>query len=163
MKAIKKVMTMVLASGISVYSFAQVNLGLQSATQATTNAVVNTTAITSTTYATTNAVKSTVGATVKQPAVGSQHSVKIGQQSSVGSQQSAAGINSGISSDNSVKADVNGSQLIDKADQTASATTARAMDAKAKTVAVAKSEVNNVKPSANVNASAEAKSNTSVR
>lgn len=58
----KKLMSTVIATGVSVFSFAQVNLGLQSTTQTAVNATAATTAVTKTTTVATNATTATVNA-----------------------------------------------------------------------------------------------------
>ena len=58
----KKLMSTVIATGVSVFSFAQLNLGLQSTTQAAVNATAATTAVTKTTTVATNATTATVNA-----------------------------------------------------------------------------------------------------
>jgi len=61
MKTIRKVIALSLTTGISVFGFSQVNLGVQSATSAALHATANTAAVTQTT----NAVAATTAGTVK--------------------------------------------------------------------------------------------------
>jgi hypothetical protein len=63
MKTIQKTIAFSFFTFIAAGAFAQVNLGLQSTTQAALNATLNTTAITSTTSAVAAATKSTIQAT----------------------------------------------------------------------------------------------------
>src|ERR1044071_7542070 len=66
MKTIKKAIAMVVATGITVCSFAQLNLGLQSTTQAAVSTAINTAAVTNTTNAATQATKNTVSTAVNK-------------------------------------------------------------------------------------------------
>jgi peptidoglycan DL-endopeptidase CwlO len=64
----KKVMITVIATGVSVFSFAQVNLGLQTTTQAAVNATAATTAATKATTVATQVTSSTVNAGLSKTA-----------------------------------------------------------------------------------------------
>ncbi len=68
MKTMKKVLNTVIATGVSVFSFAQVNLGLQSTTQAAVNATSATTAATKATTVASQATSATVNAGLSKTA-----------------------------------------------------------------------------------------------
>lgn len=189
MKSMKRVLSMAIASGISVFSFAQVNLGLQSTTQAAINATAATGAITSTTNATTQATKATVNSTVTKVGDVKSTAIVTGKQTistakEAGSSVNAnAGINSSsngevngqgsaLSSNNSISAneEMNGDRLVNKAGQTTSATVNTAREVKSTVVSEVRSGVNTAKqtttaakPSIEANGSAETKVAGSVK
>jgi hypothetical protein len=80
----KKVMLLAIASGITVCSFAQLNLGLQSTTQAAINATAATNVISNTTSAAAQATKATVNTTVNK--VGEVKAATTSAVSSTGQQ-----------------------------------------------------------------------------
>jgi hypothetical protein len=138
MKTMKKMMAMAIATGISVFSFAQLNLGLQSATQAALNTAISTTAVTNATNAATQATRNTANtaitktaeiktATVKE--VKANNNVNAGASASSQTHTQAGNSSgSGLSVTSSANAgadvSVNGVAVIDKTENSVSATTA---------------------------------------
>jgi len=189
MKTMKKMMAMAIATGISVFSFAQLNLGLQSTTQAALNTAVSTTAVTNATNAATQAARSTVNTAITKTAeikaatikeVKTNSNVNAGVSASTSSQTHgqagtnlSTGLSTGSSSNNSADVGINGAAVMDKTENSVSATTA---DIKMKTAGtietakagsevrsdskVVKETVLSSKPEAGANISSEAKAET---
>jgi hypothetical protein len=171
MKSMKRVLAITIASGISMFSFAQVNLGLQSTTQAAINATAATSAITNSTNAASQATKATVNTTVAK--VGEVRSTTASTVNATGTQTLATtkeignsvNANAGISSSAngtvngqgaelsgnnalSANADVKGEKLVNQADQTTAATINTAKDVKSKAVTEVKSGIGAAKETA---------------
>jgi hypothetical protein len=193
MKSMKRVLAMTIASGISVFSFAQVNLGLQSTTQAAINATAATNAITNTTNAASQATRTTVNTTVAKLA--DVKSTTVSTVNATGTQGltatkeigSSVNANAGISSSSngevngqgatlsgnnalSANAEVKGDKLVNQADQTTAATVNTAKDVKSKAVTEVKSGIGaakesaaSVKPAIEANGSAGASAAGSVK
>jgi hypothetical protein len=182
MKTTKKMMTLLLTTGISVYSFGQVNLGLSSTTQAATNAAINTTAITSVSNASTQAARATVSkvndvkttttsfvsATGKQAASSASNAsnVSVATSSGVSSQagtglgNNSAAVNHSSNADASIT--IEGSKVVDPVLSSTSTAVKEIKSGLASTtksgVSTTKQAVSNATASANTGAEAKAES-----
>jgi len=205
MKTIRKSMLLMMGTFASVFAFSQINIGLQSTTQAAINSTINAAAITKSTAATTQVTKSTAGAAATKTAdVAAKTTTAVkADQSQVaqtnGEVKKSTDINTtiGVSStqnntntgnsggqvsatsnglvDAGVK--LNGSKIIDKADNATSTITAiaekkisstaeAAKKAEAKTSGEVKSDVKAAGETAkttNANTSGEVKAESSVK
>jgi hypothetical protein len=186
MKTIKKVTTSVLATGISVCSFAQINLGLQSTTQAVSSAAINTTAISGISNAAVQSASNTAtlginkvvelkgattsaGTTPLATGITKSPGISAGSSNSVqGSFQPGAGSASSSSSTNA-SLPVSTDNLASKGNQAVGNSVVLAKELKTSTIATA-NEVNQganqttsaVNSSANAGASADSKTSVTV-
>ena len=217
MKTIQKVLALFIATLTTSIAFAQLNLGLQSTTNAAVNASAQTAVISQTTSSISNTMRTTVNATVSKAvdvkttttgvvnagvnrASNTAGSVKneikknadlkagagipantqanTGNQSQLGNMASQTSVNTNSSGNAGVAIQVNGSQVIDKTDNTSARVitsvenkTTAAVDkgrelksgTQAELVAgvkAAKETTTSVKPATSVAVSAEAKTET---
>jgi len=186
MKTIRKSMLLMMGTFASIFAFSQINLGLQSTTQAAINSTINAAAITKATVATTavKADQSPVAQTNGEVKNEVKKSTDINAGVGVSSTQSNTNTwNSrgqvSATSNSSVDAGVKlqGSKIIDKAGNTTSTTTAitekkisstaeATKKAEAKTSGEVKSDVKTVGETAkttNANTSGEVKTESSVK
>jgi len=184
MKTIRKSMLLMMGTFASIFAFSQINLGLQSTTQAAINSTINAAAITKATVATTavKADQSPVAQTNGEVKNEVKKSTDINAGVGVSSTQSNTNTRNSrgqvsATSNSSVDAGVklNGSKIIDKADNTTttaiaekkiSSTAEAAKKAEAKTSGEVKSNVKaagETAKTANTNTSGEVKTESSVK
>jgi len=148
MKTHQKVLALSIFSLSATVSFGQLGLGVTSTTQAAVNATANTAAVVSTTNAATAATKSTVSAVATKTmntAATVKNDVKkstdvnagISVKASSAASQNSGSVQANGSADAGVQ--VNGSQVIDKAENKTKAVVETAKEVKSKAVNEVKS------------------------